>query len=133
MSATPRPQIEDDIRALAQLCQAKRGEDIVALDVGPLVDYMDFLLLVTGRSPRQNRAIAEHVIMAMKKRGHVPLSRSGLDAGNWICVDFVDIVLHIFDPETRSHYDLELLWGDAERFELDLGELPAEELELPTK
>ena len=122
MSRTPRPQVEADLRKVATLCLEKRGEDLVALDVRPLVDYMDFLLLVTGRSARQTRAIADWVIQKMKREGHVPLSRSGMDIGSWICLDYVDFVVHIFDPETREHYDLELLWGDAERFDLDIDE-----------
>jgi ribosome-associated protein len=103
---------------VAALCVEKRAEDVVALDVRGLVDYMDFLLLVTGRSDRQNRAIAENAIRGAKKAGVIPLSRAGLETGTWICVDLVDVVLHVFTPEVRKHYDLELLWGDAKRITL---------------
>ena len=70
------------------------------LDVRELVDYMDHLVICTGRSARQNRAIAEHVITQLKREHRVlPLSRAGLDAGSWVCIDFVDVVLHVFEPD----------------------------------
>lgn len=100
------------------LCHERKGEDVVSLDVRALVDYMDHLVICTGRSARQNRAIAEHVITQLKREHRVlPLSRAGLDAGSWVCIDFVDVVLHVFEPDTRAHYDLELLWGEADRTE----------------
>ena len=117
-------QIQDDrtldadalLGRVVELCQERKGEDVVSLDVRGLVDYMDYLVICTGRSARQNRAIAEHVITQLKRDHRVlPLSRAGLDAGSWVCIDFVDVVLHVFEPETRDHYDLELLWGEAER------------------
>jgi ribosome-associated protein len=101
------------LQRAAALCREKRGQDLVALDVRGLVDYMDFLLLCTGRSDRQNRAIAEHVIRGVKQAGCIPLSRAGIEAGEWICIDLVDVVVHVFTPELRRHYDLELLWADA--------------------
>ncbi|MDF1703030.1 MAG: ribosome silencing factor [Planctomycetota bacterium] len=103
---------------VVELCHERKAEDLVSLDVRELVDYMDHLVICTGRSARQNRAIAEHVITQLKREHRVlPLSRAGLDAGSWVCVDFVDVVLHVFEPETRDHYDLELLWGEAARTE----------------
>lgn len=106
------------LRRVVELCHERRAEDVVTLDVRKLVEYMDAMVIVTGRSARQNRAIAEH-LLAELKRGHrvLPLSKAGVEAGAWICVDLVDVVLHIFDPESRAHYDLELLWADAERTE----------------
>lgn len=124
MSETQNPTSEADLQRIAATCLAGRGEDIVALDVRGLVEYMDFLLLVTGSSPRRNRAIAQNVVKQMKGQSQLPISRSGMDSGEWICLDFVDVVLHLFDRETRHHYDLELLWADAPRFELDLPTAP---------
>lgn len=112
---------------LVTLACEKRGEDLVALDVRELVEYMDYLLVVTARSERQNRAIAENLIRGMKQEGILPLSRAGIDVGNWICIDFVDVVVHLFTPDTRAIYDLELLWADAPVRELKLPEHMAEE------
>ena len=103
---------------VVELCLERRAEDVVVLDVRELVEYMDAMVVVTGRSPRQNRAIAEHVVTSLKREhGMLALSRAGLDAGSWICLDFVDVVLHVFEPDSRAHYDLELLWADAKRTE----------------
>jgi len=106
------------MQRVVALCHERKAEDVVSLDVRELVEYMDHLVICTGRSARQTRAIAEHVITQLKREeGVLPLSRAGLDAGTWACVDLVDVVLHVFEPETRAHYDLELLWADAERSE----------------
>lgn len=123
----PRPPIEDQIRRAAAMLHARRATDIVALDVRELVDYMDFLLIATGRGPRQNRAIAEHLIRETKQVDEPPLSRAGVEAGTWICVDFLDYVVHLFDAETRAHYDLELLWAEATKLDLGLPEAPPED------
>jgi len=106
------------LERVVELCHERKAEDVVVLDVRDLVEYMDAMVICTGRSPRQNRAIAEHVRTQLKREYRVlPLSNAGGDAGSWICVDFVDVVLHVFEPEARAHYDLELLWADAERTE----------------
>jgi len=109
----------DLLARVVALCHERKAEDVVVLDVRELVEYMDAMVICTGRSPRQNRAIAEHVATQLKREYRLlPLSHAGEDAGNWICVDFVDIVLHVFEPEARAHYDLELLWADAVRTEM---------------
>jgi ribosome-associated protein len=98
---------------VAALCREKRAEDVVVLDVRGVADYMDFLVIATGLAERQNRAVADHVVRSLRGEKVRPLSVSGEDVGTWICVDLVDVVLHVFDRATRKHYDLELLWGDA--------------------
>ena len=119
--AGPRPMPADALLArMVALCHERRAEGVVSLDVRGLVDYMDHLLIVTGRSSRQNRAIADHVLRTFKREHRIlALSRGGMDAATWICLDYVDVVLHIFDEEQRAHYDLELLWADAKRTEYE--------------
>lgn len=115
----PPPDAETLLGRVVALCLERRAEDVAVLDVRELVDYMDFMVVVTGRSGRQNRAIAAHVLTQLKREFRLlPLSKAGADAGAWICVDLVDVVLHVFDPESRAHYDLELLWADADRVEV---------------
>lgn len=110
-------------RRVANLARERRATDVVVLDVRTLVDYADAFLVMTGQSTRQNLAVAEHIVKSMKVEHHYAISKSGLDSGSWICLDLGDIVVHIFDPETRARYDLELLWADAPR--VDLGPAPA--------
>jgi ribosome-associated protein len=105
---------EQLLEKIVALARDKRAEDVVALDVRGLADYMDFLVLATGRSVRQNQAIADGILRGLKPLKVRPLVRPGPEDGPWICLDFVDVVFHVFDGATRAHYDLELLWGDAQ-------------------
>ncbi len=107
---------EELLARIVTLIHERRGEDVVALDVRGLADYMDFLVIASGRSERQNRSIADGVMRGLKGLKVRPLTRPGPEDGAWICLDFVDVVMHVFDPITRAHYDLENLWGDAPRF-----------------
>jgi ribosome-associated protein len=102
-------------RRIVALARERRAEEPVLLDVRALVDYTDFFVLLTGRSLRQNQAIAEHLVRSMKAERRLALSKAGVETGTWICLDFGDAVVHVFDPDTRTRYDLELLWADAPR------------------
>ncbi len=123
MTSDDRSDSIELARRMANLARERRGTDVVLLDVRALIDYADAFLIVTGQSARQNLAIAEYVMKAMKAEHHYAISKSGLDSGSWICLDLGDVVVHVFDPETRSRYDLELLWADAPR--VDVGPAPA--------
>lgn len=128
LRARPKDIAPDALLArLVDLARERRGTNIVSLDMRGLVDWMDHTLIVTGRSRRQNQAIAIHIIRELKREaGLVPLSREGMDPGTWICIDYLDVIVHLFDAETRAHYDIELRWADAKRTEheasADLGE-----------
>jgi ribosome-associated protein len=82
-------------------------------------DYTDFFVIATGRNPRQTKAIHDEVVHDLK-REHGLLSRSvsGLPEATWIVADYLDVVLHVFTPETRQYYDLEDLWNDVPSVEL---------------
>lgn len=105
-------------RRIADLVRERRATDVVLLDVRELVDYTDWFLICSGQSGRQNQAISEHVVKTLKADHKYAISKSGLETGSWVCLDLGDVVVHVFDPETRSRYDLELLWGDAPRVEI---------------
>ena len=118
MTELPPPAPVDSLalaRRLATLAAERRATDLLLLDVRELVDYTDFFLLATGQSARQNQAIGEHLVKTMKGEHRYALSKSGLDTGSWICIDLGDVVVHVFEPEMRARYDLELLWADAPR------------------
>lgn len=106
---------------IARLADAKLALDLVALDMRDLVTYTDFLVIGTARNERQAEAIAEEVHLRLKqRRGLLPINpdRSG-DVG-WRVLDYLDCVLHVFTEEARQRYDLEDLWHEAPRVELDL-------------
>ncbi|MCL4685054.1 ribosome silencing factor [Myxococcota bacterium] len=92
-----------------------KAEDLLALDVSELSSFADVFVICTGRSDRQVRAIAEAIEQAAKRAGQPPLGVEGLQEGRWVLLDLDDVIVHVFDPEARAHYDIERLWSDAPR------------------
>jgi ribosome-associated protein len=95
------------------------------LDVADLSPITDYFVLATGTSARQMRTVAEEIAELGEKLGHKPYNIDGLDSASWILVDCVNVVIHLFSEEARRYYDLESLWGDAERVELPPIEAPS--------
>jgi ribosome-associated protein len=111
---------------IAELADSKLASDIVALDVGEIVGYTDYLVICTARNERQAKAIADEVQLQLKREdGLLPARMEGLPEARWILLDYLDCILHVFVPETRELYRLEQLWGEAPKLELDLEEPPA--------
>lgn len=114
-------QSESLARRMAELADSKKAEDIVVLDMRGLVAYTDFLAICTARNERQARGIADEVRVQVKSES--ALLPGGVDAGGeagWTILDYLDCVLHVFTPEARDRYQLEDLWREAPRLELDL-------------
>jgi ribosome-associated protein len=115
----------DGARELAKLIAAagldKKAERIEILDIGEKVDYADFLVLMSGRSDRQVRSVADGVTEALKEKGHRPGSIEGMQQGQWVLVDYSDVIVHVFVDEARRYYDLEGLWMDATRVPFEGG------------
>jgi ribosome-associated protein len=108
----------------AELASDRKAVDIVALDLRGMIGYADYLLICSGRSDRQAKAIHDGIHAGLKDHHRLfPRRVEGFTEGRWILMDYLDIVVHVFTPETREHYRLEQLWGDAPRVEL--GELVA--------
>jgi ribosome-associated protein len=116
----------DAARSLAILIAGaaleKKAVSVEVLDVAGRVDYADFLVLMTGRSDRQVQAIAQGIEEELKKHGKRPQSVEGLPHASWVLMDYSDVVVHVFQDEARSAYDLEGLWMDARRLEVPLPE-----------
>lgn len=88
-----------------------KGKNIVQMDVTELSDVMDTLVIASGTSSRHVKSLASNLVEDAKKQGHQPLGVEGADAGEWVLVDFGDIVVHVMQEETRGFYDLEKLWS----------------------
>ncbi|WKD48771.1 ribosome silencing factor [Microbulbifer spongiae] len=88
-----------------------KGKDIVALDVSELSDVMDNLLICTGTSSRQVKSLAENVVGELQKQGVRPIGVEGKEQGEWVLVDYGDLVVHVMLEDLRSFYDLEKLWS----------------------
>jgi ribosome-associated protein len=114
-------QSEALARTLAALADSKKAEEIVVLDMRGLVAYTDFLAICTARNERQARAIVDEV--RVKAKQELSLLPGGVDGGGeagWTILDYLDCVLHVFTSEARDRYQLEDLWREAPRLELDL-------------
>lgn len=99
----------------ARTAAEDKCEEIVVLDLRGVSPVCDYFVIATGTSDRQMRAVADHIEVAARAHNERPFRTAGLVEGQWIVLDYVDIVVHLFDPEHRRYYDLELLWGDAPR------------------
>jgi ribosome-associated protein len=97
-----------------------KGQDLMVLDLRPLVSFTDYFVLVTGTSDRHVQALADKVHLRLKKdHQRLPLAFEGFDTGQWVLLDYGDLVIHIFQPETRGYYALEEFWGDAPRLVME--------------
>lgn len=99
----------------ARLLADSRCDDVIVLDVRSLSQVTDFFVIATGSSDRQIRSVAGDVEQLAAIEGHRALGTQGGESAQWLVVDFVDVVVHLFAPESRAYYDLESLWGDAAR------------------
>ncbi len=103
----------------AKLAAERHCTNIVVLDLRDISPATDYFMIATGTSNRQMRSVADEICQAARDQGQQRFGRAGYEQGRWILLDFVDVVIHIFDAEYRDYYDLELLWGDAKRLIID--------------
>ncbi|HEY4761481.1 MAG TPA: ribosome silencing factor [Thermoguttaceae bacterium] len=102
-------------RLAAQTAEENRGTDIVLLDMRELSAMFDFFVIVSGTSRRQLHAMSEEIDRVMEEDGDRRLGIEGYGESRWILLDYGDVVVHLFEPETRAYYALEQLWGRAKR------------------
>lgn len=88
-----------------------KGKNIVEIDVRELSQVMDTLVIASGTSSRHVKSLANNVVVDAKQEGIQPLGVEGIDAGDWVLVDFGDTVVHVMQQEVRDFYDLEKLWS----------------------
>ena len=106
--------VEKNVERITNLIMEKKGEDIVILDLRKITSVADFFIITTGNSSIHVKAIAEEIREKMKKENKtIPWHIEGLQAQKWILIDYVDIVVHVFDYDSRLYYSIEKLWEDA--------------------
>ena len=99
----------------ARLLADNKCEEVAVLDVRGLSQATDFVVIATGTSDRQMRSCADELKAVAGAQG-MPPARTNTDPRSvWIVADFIDVIVHLFEPNARAHYDLEMLWGDAKR------------------
>ncbi len=108
-----------DVDRLTQIAVAAlediKGRDITVLDVRHLTSLFDRLVIASGESSRQVKALADHVVERLKEAGVRIIGTEGERASEWILVDAGDVVIHVMHPAVRAHYNLEELWGTVSR------------------
>ncbi len=111
-----------EARALvaAGAASAKNGDDIALLRVGEIISIIDYFVLVSASNTRLVRTIVDEVRQVMRDHdGSSPIGVEGLDDATWVLLDYGDVVVHVFLEETREYYDLDRLWADAPRIDID--------------
>lgn len=109
-------QIRSQVASAVQACEEKKGEDISILEMDKNSSaFTDYFLICTGKNPRQIQAIADEVELRLKKSGIPANQVEGYNQADWILIDYVDFVVHIFSEASRKFYDLERLWKSARK------------------
>lgn len=97
----------------------KKGLDIALLDVSGLIVITDVFIIAAGTSRRHVLTLAVETELKLKEVDRRPLRREGMDDATWVLLDYGDVIVHVFDEETRAYYDLERLWADAPRLSFE--------------
>ncbi len=109
------PQLTPDqlADAIAELAADKKAADIVVLDLRGVLGYTDLFVIATGNTDRQVKAIHDGIHQGLKQEHELlPRRVEGLSEAHWVLMDYLDVVVHVFTPETREYYRLEQLWGE---------------------
>jgi ribosome-associated protein len=110
-------------RRIAGVALDKKGRDVVVLDMRGVVTYTDFLVIATGNTERQTKAIEEAIYQDLKHADdgprRVPERVEGAREARWILMDYLDAVVHVFTPAARDYYRLETLWGEVPALEVE--------------
>ncbi|NQT79436.1 MAG: ribosome silencing factor [Candidatus Aminicenantes bacterium] len=111
-----KKSLPNEVKISVEASLAKKGEDLVVLDLRRISSFTDFFIIMHGNSSRQNLAIYENVEQELKKENIRPLSIEGRERAEWILMDFGSFIVHVFSQKAREYYSLEKLWGDATKF-----------------
>lgn len=112
----------DFVRGVVRILEEKKGENILVLDMSKVSTVADYFILVSGTSTPHLQALSREV-EEFADENNIPLLRhEGYRGGSWLLLDYGNTVVHFFDPETRKFYNLEWLWADARRLEINEAE-----------
>lgn len=105
-------------RVAYQALDEKKGEDIRVIDISGISVIGDYFVITNGTSDSQVGALVDNVEEKMHKAGYIQKQREGQNSGTWVLLDYGDIIVHVFDTESRSFYNLERIWSDGKQIEL---------------
>ena len=110
-------QIKEMARIAYRALEDKKGENISVIDISGISPLADYFIITNGTSDSQVQALVDNVEEKMHKAGHSQIQREGMQSGNWVLLDYGDVVVHVFDKENREFYHLERIWSDGKRIE----------------
>lgn len=117
-AARAKNQSKKQLSEALAACQDKKAEQISLLEMDPLSGaFTDYFLICSGTNPRQIQAISDEVELRLKRAGVYPNNIEGYKQAEWVLIDYVDFVVHIFSEAARRYYDLERLWKSAKKLE----------------
>ena len=119
MDRSPVSPTASQAQRAAALCVDLKATNVVMLNLADVSDATDYFVIASGSSDTHVRAIAEHVLAELKKEGVRAHHVEGLPQGRWVLLDYIDFVVHIFQPVLREFYQLDRLWSDAEVVDVD--------------
>jgi ribosome-associated protein len=111
------PVAEERAYLSARVAADNKARDVLVLDMRGITPLYDFFVLATGTSRRQIHTLAEEIDAALRAEGDTRQSIEGYEASRWVVQDYGDLVVHVFEPDTRSYYGIEELWADAPRLD----------------
>ena len=112
-------EINNTVDKIIDLMQEKKVKDITVLDVKKLTSLTDYFILCTSESTPQTKAVMDHIYKSMREEGYRPNNLEDTKSLEWVAMDYFNIVIHIFNEETRNYYQFERLWGDAKIRKID--------------
>jgi ribosome-associated protein len=111
-------QLPPPVKDIVAAAEGRQAIDLVVLDLRSAHGFADYFVVCSGKNPRQVQAIADAIETSLKASGERPSHVEGYQRAEWILLDYFDVIVHIFNPETRAFYALERLWGGAERIDV---------------
>jgi ribosome-associated protein len=112
---TSKRNLPREVKISIKASKAKKGENLVVLDLRGISTFTDYFVIMHGNSARQNLALHESIEKELKKENIRPLSVEGKEHAEWILMDYGDFIVHVFSERAREYYSLEKLWGDAHK------------------
>ena len=109
--------MKDTLRLALKAVEEKKAIDILVLDISSIATFASYFLLCTGESSRQIHAIVDEVERKLREKGYRPSHIEGYRNAEWVLMDYLDLVVHVFSKSARAYYDLERLWRDSKKLD----------------
>jgi ribosome-associated protein len=110
--------MKDTLRVALKAVEEKKAIDILVLDISSIATFASYFLLCTGESSRQIHAIVDEVERKLREEGYRPSHIEGYRNAEWVLMDYLDLVVHVFSKSARAYYDLERLWRDSKKLDV---------------